>query len=192
LPRDLRSHGALSGVAGYCVTPIVVRCEVAGEEAFTRLVSRIGRVVVEALDDVARFDTLVAGLGVPRDPRHNPIFQTMLAVSPPLMSPADDWSLHLMEPEVYDAAGCSKFDISIELDKRPEGHVAGRFVQSAALAWLVVTSTGPTSMRAGLATIRSTSAGGSIEPAIAAGFCPTGGYSTSAATTTNSRSAASA
>jgi amino acid adenylation domain-containing protein len=126
-PHDLRRHGGLSGVAGYCVTPIVVRCEVPGEESFTRLVSRIGRVVIEALDDAVPFDTLVAGLAVPRDPRQNPIFQTVFALSPPLMLPADDWSLHLMEPDVYDAARSSKFDISIELDTLPEGHVEGRF-----------------------------------------------------------------
>ena len=68
-------------MAGNCVTPVVLRCEVSGEEPFTALVGRIGRVVTEALSDVVPFDTLVAGLGVPRDPRNNPLFQTALYLS---------------------------------------------------------------------------------------------------------------
>ena len=38
-----------------------------------------------------------------------------------------------MESDVRDAVGSSKFDISIELDERPEGHLAGGFVFSADL-----------------------------------------------------------
>ncbi|MGC2652821.1 MAG: amino acid adenylation domain-containing protein [Mycobacterium sp.] len=132
-PHDLRHRSDLLGVAGYCVTPVVVRCEVSGEECFTALVGRIRRAVIEALGDVVPFETLVAGLDVPRDPRHNPLFQTALAFEPPLTSAADDWSLHLMESDVSDAVGSAKFDISIELDERPEGHIAGRFFFSTDL-----------------------------------------------------------
>ena len=126
-PCDLRHRTDLFNVAGYCITPVVLRCDVSGEETFTALVGRIRRVVIEALSDVVPFETLVAGLGVPRDPRNNPLFQTALVVEPPLTSPADDWSLHQMESDVSDAVGSTKFDINIELDERPEGHVAGRF-----------------------------------------------------------------
>jgi hypothetical protein len=130
---DLRHRNDLLAVAGYCVTPVVLRCDVSGEESFTALVGRIRRVVTEALSDVVPFDILVAGLGVPRDPRNNPLFQTALVLEPPLTSPADGWSLHLMESDVRDAVGSAKFDISIELDERPDGHVAGGFVFSADL-----------------------------------------------------------
>jgi amino acid adenylation domain-containing protein len=125
-PHDLRHRSDLLAVAGYGVTPVVVCCDVSGEESFAALVGRIGRVVTEALSDAVPFETLVAELGVPRDPRQNPLFQTALVLEPPLTSPADDWSLHLMESEVHDAVGSAKFDISIELDERPEGHIAGR------------------------------------------------------------------
>ena len=60
-------------------------------------------------------------------------FKRRWLFQPPLTSPADDWSLHVMESDVRDAVGSSKFDISIELDERPEGHVAGGFVFSADL-----------------------------------------------------------
>ena len=125
-PHDLRQRSDLFSVAGYAVTPVVLRCAVSGEESFTTLVGRTGRVITEALSDAVPFETLVAGLDVERDLRSNPLFQTSLVLEPPLTSPADDWSLHLMETDVRDAVGSSKFDISIELDERPEGHLAGR------------------------------------------------------------------
>ena len=132
-PHNLRQRTDLSAVAGYCVSPVVMRCEVSGEESFAELVGRMGRVVADALSDAVPFETLVAALGVSRDPRSNPLFQTALALQPPVTSPADDWSLNLVEPDVSDAVGSSKFDISIELDERPEGHVAGRLFYSADL-----------------------------------------------------------
>ena len=78
--HDLRDREDLLAVAGNCVTPVVLRCGVSGEELFTALVGRIRRVVTEALSDVVPFDTLVAGLGVPRDPRNSPLFQTGVAI----------------------------------------------------------------------------------------------------------------
>ncbi len=126
-PHDLRQRSDLFSVAGYAVTPVVVRCNVSGDESFASLVSRTGRAVTEALSDAVPFEALVGGLGVARDARSNPLFQTSLVLEPQLASPADDWSLHLMETDVRDALGSSKFDLSIELDERPEGHLAGRF-----------------------------------------------------------------
>jgi amino acid adenylation domain-containing protein len=132
-PHDLRQRSDLFSVAGYAVTPVVVRCDVSGEESFIALMGRVGRVVTEALSDAVPFENLVSGLGVARDVRSNPLFQTSLVLEPPLTSPADDWSLHLMETDVRDALGSSKFDISIELDERPEGYVAGRLFFSTDL-----------------------------------------------------------
>jgi amino acid adenylation domain-containing protein len=131
--HDLRQRSDLFSVAGYAVTPVVVRSNVSGDESFTSLVSRTGRVVAESLSDAVPFETLVSGLGVARDARSNPLFQTSLVLEPQLTSPADDWSLHLMETDVRDALASSKFDISIELDERPEGHLAGRFFFSTDL-----------------------------------------------------------
>ena len=131
--HDLRDRNDLLAVAGNCATPVVLRCEVSGEEPFTALVSRIRRVVTEALSDVVPFETLAAGLGVPQDPRSNPLFQTALLLQPPLTSPAGDWSLHVMGSDVRDAVGSAKFDLSIELDERPDGRLAGGLVFSADL-----------------------------------------------------------
>jgi amino acid adenylation domain-containing protein len=132
-PCDLRHRTDLFNVAGYCITPVVVRCDVSGQETFTATVDRIRDVVADALSDAVPFDTLVAELGVPRDPRNNPLFQTLMLLEPLQTSPADDWSLHQMETDVRDIVGSTKFDISIELDERPEGHLAGRFFFSTDL-----------------------------------------------------------
>jgi hypothetical protein len=90
-------------------------------------------VVIEALSDVVPFETLVSGLGVERDARQNPVFQTALTLEPQLASPARDWSFQLMETDVSDTMGSAKFDISIEFDERPEGHLAGRLFFSTDL-----------------------------------------------------------
>jgi amino acid adenylation domain-containing protein len=126
--HDLREREDLRAVVGHCVTPVVLRCGVSGEESFTALVRRIRRVVAEAFSEVVPFDTLVAGLGVPRDPRSIPLFQTALLFQPPPTSAADGWSLQVMDPDLRDAVGSAQFDISIELDERPEGQVAGGLV----------------------------------------------------------------
>ncbi len=90
----------------------VLRCSVSGEESFTALVARIRRVVDEAVP----FDTLVAGLALPPEPRDGRLFHTLLLSQSPLIPPTDEWS---------------KFDISIELDERPAGQIVGEFAFSA-------------------------------------------------------------
>jgi len=72
-------------VAGNCVTPVVVRCEVTGQETFTELVDRVGGVVTEAFSDAVPFEILLSELGVPRDPRNHPAFSNH-----PQLSAADD------------------------------------------------------------------------------------------------------
>ncbi len=133
IPHDLRDRDDLSDVAGHCVTPVVLRCDVSVDESFSALVGRIRRAVTEARSDVVPFETLVSDLGVPRDPRNHPLFQTALLFQPELMSSAHDWSLQLMDSEVRDAVGSAKFDISIELDERPDGDVSGGLVFSSDL-----------------------------------------------------------
>lgn len=131
--HDLRDCADLPAVAGYCITPVVLRCDVSDDESFTALVGRVRDVVTEALSDVVPFDTLVADLGEPRDPCNNPLFQTALVFEPSIASATDDWSLHMMESDIRDAVGSAILDISVELDERPEGHLTGGLVFSTDL-----------------------------------------------------------
>ena len=132
-PHDLRYRKDLSMVAGYCVTPLVVRCEVSGRETFTTLMERMREVVTDAVSDAVPFETLVGELDAPRDPRNDPLFQAALVLRPPLTAPTDEWSLHVMESEVSDAVAATKSDINIELTERPEGHITGRLFFSTEL-----------------------------------------------------------
>ncbi|MGH3969748.1 MAG: condensation domain-containing protein, partial [Mycobacterium sp.] len=132
-PHDLRYRKDLLPVAGYCATPVVVRCQVTGQETFIELVERMRGEVADAVSDVVPLQTLLAELGVPRDPRYNPLFQTALNLEPPMTSPSDEWSLHLMQSDIANAIGATKFDINVELDHRQEGHVVGRLFFSTDL-----------------------------------------------------------
>lgn len=132
-PHDLRYRKDLSMVAGYCVTPLVVRCELSGRETFNTLMERIRDVVTDAVSDAVPFETLVGELDAPRDPRNDPFFQAALVLRPPLTAPTDEWSLHVMESEVSDAVAATKSDINIELTERPEGHITGRLFFSTEL-----------------------------------------------------------
>ena len=65
------------------------------------------------------------------------------------MAPDPSWSVHQMESEIGDAVGNAKLDLELELDERPEGHIAGRliydrdlFEAATAAEWL---GTGPAS-----------------------------------------------
>ncbi len=126
--HDLREHNDLPEVAGYCVTPVALRCEVSGHEAFSELVGRIRCVVTEAFRDVVPFETLVAALGAAGEPRSNPLFHAQLLLRAQQTPLAGERSLHPMEPDDRDAAGSAKVDVSIELDERSDGRVVGGFV----------------------------------------------------------------
>ena len=56
----------------------------------------------------------------------NPIFQVTLVLEPKVETVDTEWSLHLMEVELGNAIGSAKFDLSLECDERPEGHISGR------------------------------------------------------------------
>jgi amino acid adenylation domain-containing protein len=130
---DLRQRPELSALVGYCLTPVVIRGDVSGEPTFAELVDRQRGAVLDSLGDVVPFESLIRNLGISRDPRSNPLFQTMLVLEPPMIAPDAHWSVHQMESAVGDTVGAAKFDLTIELDERPEGHIDGRFIFNADL-----------------------------------------------------------
>ncbi|MDT5204451.1 MAG: hypothetical protein QOD34_1087, partial [Mycobacterium sp.] len=131
--HDLREHNDLREVAGYCSTPVALRCEVSGDESFSELLDRIRRVINESFCDVVPFETLITALGVPREPRSNPLFDTQLLLRSQQTSLAGEWSPYALECDDRGAAISAKYDISIELDERADGYVVGRFVFNADL-----------------------------------------------------------
>lgn len=127
-PVDLRRRPELESVVGYCLTPLVLRPDLSGDASFAELVVRVRNELVDGLDHLVPFERLVRELHPDRGLRANPIFQTSLTLEPPAVWPDASWSIHQMQSEVGNAIGHAKFDLSAELDERPDGHLAGRLI----------------------------------------------------------------
>jgi amino acid adenylation domain-containing protein len=130
---NLRQRPDVESLVGYCVTPLVVRCDLHGDPSFTELVHRMRDELLNGLDRIVPFERLVRELQPARDARTNPVFQSMLVLEPPMRSPDPDWSVHLMDSALGSAVGNAKFDLDLELDERPDGHLAGRLVYNTDL-----------------------------------------------------------
>ena len=125
---DLRDRPQLADLVGYCVTPMVIRADVGDDPAFSDLVGRIRGDLLAGLSHLVPFDQLVRELRPRREPGANPIFQAALVLQPPIGACDPSWSIRQMEPEAGDAVDNAKFDLQLELDERPEGHLDGRLI----------------------------------------------------------------
>ncbi len=74
------------------------------------------------------FELLVREFVKQRNPGRSPLFQVMVSVEPPLAPLKEGWAFTQMDVD----PGTSKFDLTLELDERPEGLI-GRFIYSTAL-----------------------------------------------------------
>ena len=85
--------------------------------------------MLDGLDNVVPFERVVRALAAGEAPgAANPVYQTMLVLEPALAAPDPDWSMHQMEGEIGNAVGATKLDLELELDERPDGHLAGRLI----------------------------------------------------------------
>jgi amino acid adenylation domain-containing protein len=125
---DLRQRPELESVVGYCLTPLVLRIDLSGDLSFVDLVVRVRNELLDGLDHLVPFERLVREL-LPRGASNaNPIYQTMLVLEPLALVPDPSWSIHQMESEIGNAVGSAKLDLELELDERPEGHIAGQLI----------------------------------------------------------------
>ncbi|HVC69629.1 MAG TPA: condensation domain-containing protein [Acidimicrobiales bacterium] len=125
---DLRQRPELESVVGYSLTPLVLRVDLSGDPSFRELVVRVRNVLLDGLDNLVPFERLVRQLPIGRTSSANPIYQTMFILEPKTLAPDPSWSIHQMESEIGDAVGSAKLDLELELDERPEGHIAGRLI----------------------------------------------------------------
>ena len=130
---DLRERTELETMVGYCLTPLVLRADLSDDPPFLELLERIRTDLLSALEHLVPFDRLVRELNPRRDPAINPLFQAAVVLEPPVVSPDGSWSMHLMEADIGDAVGHAKFDLHLELDERPEGHIDGRLIYNSDL-----------------------------------------------------------
>jgi amino acid adenylation domain-containing protein len=128
-PVDVRNRPELQSMLGFCLNVAVVRTEVRGDPGFRELLRRVRDVTLSALTHEVPFDRLVRELRPERDLSANPLFQVMFGLEPPSPQVDSDWGVHQMDVGV----GTAKFDLNLEQDERPEGHVSCRFVYNADL-----------------------------------------------------------
>jgi non-ribosomal peptide synthetase component F len=125
---DLRQRQEFEGLVGYCLTPVVLRVDLAGDPSFAELVVRVRNELLDALDHLVPFERLVRELQPSRTSTVNPIYQSMLVLEPKMATPDSFWTIHQMESAVGDAVGSAKLDLELELDERPDGHIDGRLI----------------------------------------------------------------
>ena len=108
---------------------LVLRSDLSGNPSFTELLRRVREVVLEAqAHEDLPFESLAKELHPTRSLGQNPLFQVLLRwqASPPALP--SRWGLTQMDLEM----GSSQFELSLELEDRPEGLVS-RFVYSTDL-----------------------------------------------------------
>lgn len=123
---DLRQRPELERLVGYCLTPFVVRADLQADPTFEDLLSRVRTEIIDGLDHLVPFQRLIREIQPARDGRANPIFQVMIVLEPKVWVAHPEWSLHQLEVEIGNAVATSKFDLGLECDERPEGHISGR------------------------------------------------------------------
>jgi len=131
--NDMRDRRELEGMVGYCLSPLVLRADLHDDPSFIELLGRLRGDLLDGLSHQVPFERLVRELHPSRDPGANPIFQAVLVLEPAMASSDPAWSLHQMEAEVGNAVGHAKFDLHLELDERPEGHLDGRLIYNTDL-----------------------------------------------------------
>ena len=118
-----RNRPELRTMIGYFLTTVVMRTDLSGNPTFRVLLRRVREVTIEGVaHEELPFDFLVRELQPERTLTHNPLFQALLTLEPPLPVLECGWTLTQMDVET----GISKFDLSLEMDNRPEGLI-GRF-----------------------------------------------------------------
>jgi amino acid adenylation domain-containing protein len=114
---------------GYFLNTVVFRADLRGDPPFRQLVERIRNTTIEMLEhDSFPFALLLRELQVPRDAGHNPLFQVLFSLEPPLPELPPAWRLTQMDIDT----GATKYDLYLELDERGE-EVWARFHYSTDL-----------------------------------------------------------
>jgi amino acid adenylation domain-containing protein len=124
-----RNRPETEDLFGFFLNTLVLRTDAANNPSFAEFLQRVRQVTLDAYahQDVP-FDHLVQSLQPERDLSRNPLFQVAFILEPPITSLECDWTLSQLEVSTRTA----KFDLTVELDERPEG-IIGRFEYSTDL-----------------------------------------------------------
>ncbi len=118
-----RNRAEFQKMMGFFLNTLVLRTNLSGNPPFRELLRRVREATIAAVThEDTPFEYLVKELQPERNLAQNPLFQVLLTLEPPLPVLPSGWTLTQMDVTV----GTSKFDLSLELDDRPEGLI-GRF-----------------------------------------------------------------
>jgi acyl carrier protein len=113
IPLAGRTEPGADKLIGLLVNMLPIRVDVGGEPTFAALLGRVRQASVDGYAHAdAPLDVLVKELDIPRDPRHTPLFQTVLNV----VGTAPEPQLAGLTVQTVDAAAQpSKFDLSFNV-----------------------------------------------------------------------------
>jgi surfactin family lipopeptide synthetase A len=115
-----RKSSEAQKLIGFFLNTLVLRTNLSGNPTFRDLLGRVREVVLEAhAHQDLPFEYLVKELQPERNLGQNPLIQVMLSLEPPLPVLPSGWTMTLTDVKT----NTSKFDLSLELDDRPEGLV---------------------------------------------------------------------
>ncbi|OYE03038.1 non-ribosomal peptide synthetase [Nostoc sp. 'Peltigera membranacea cyanobiont' 232] len=118
-----RNRSEIEGTIGYFLKTLVVRTDLSGNPSFLKLLSKVREVTLEAYaHEELPFQELVKTLQPERNLSQNPLFQVAFVLEPPMPSLNSGWSVSQLDIQTDTV----KFDLTLELDERPEG-IVGRF-----------------------------------------------------------------
>lgn len=118
-----RDRPETENLIGFFVNTVALRADLKDNPTFHELLARVREVALGAYTHKdAPFEQVVTALQPARDPGRNPLFQALISLGPPLPPLPEGWRL----TDLHVSTNTSKFDLSLELDDRPEG-LAARF-----------------------------------------------------------------
>lgn len=124
-----RNRLEAQNIMGNFLNNLVLRTDVSGNPTVREMTSRVNAVISEAYQYVdVPFETLVNTLQPERTVWQTPFFQVALVIEPPLPTQEISWGLSQLDIHT----GTAKFDLTFELDERPEG-IIGRVEYSTDL-----------------------------------------------------------
>jgi hypothetical protein len=119
-----RTHTDIEPLVGYFANTVVLRTRLDGDPTFAELIHRCHETVLEASthQDIP-FSLIVDTLQPDRIPGRNPLFQTSLTLQPALAQ--GELSLGTLTADPIDlTTGNARFDLAIDIDQTPDGHLA--------------------------------------------------------------------